>query len=203
MRARPPPRKLRPVPPVRYVAGACDALPGPTVMFASPRTVLREKCSSILTTTSSLHRDAVLRRNLVGPGALEEDSAVEAERSGLWVDRLDRAERTVIPQRWWCGLPCRARCVRGQGSPRRRRRPGPRSARGRDDEDVGSRSGGREKPERCQLAAFSRTCTPQAEPRPITCARPTFAPSIWRSPASPRRWWQTSQMFAMPVAAIG
>jgi hypothetical protein len=46
-------------------------------------------------------------------------------------------------------------------------------------------------------------CTPQAEPRPMTWARPTFAPSIWRSPASPRRWWQTSQMLAMPVAAIG
>ena len=27
-------------------------------------------------------------------------------------------------------------------------------------------------------AAFSRMWTPQAEPRPITCARPTFAPSI-------------------------
>jgi hypothetical protein len=45
--------------------------------------------------------------------------------------------------------------------------------------------------------------TPQAEPRPITWARPTLAPSIWRSPASPRRWWQTSQMLAMPVAEIG
>ena len=45
--------------------------------------------------------------------------------------------------------------------------------------------------------------TPQAEPRPITWARPTLAPSIWRSPASPRRWWHTSQMLAMPVAAIG
>ena len=40
--------------------------------------------------------------------------------------------------------------------------------------------------------------TPQAEPRPITWARPTLAPSIWRSPASPRRWWHTSQMLAMP-----
>ena len=49
----------------------------------------------------------------------------------------------------------------------------------------------------------SRMCTPQAEPRPMTWARPTLAPSIWRSPASPRRWWQTSQMLAMPVAAIG
>ena len=37
----------------------------------------------------------------------------------------------------------------------------------------------------------------------MTWARPTLAPSIWRSPASPRRWWQTSQMLAMPVAAIG
>ncbi len=27
-------------------------------------------------------------------------------------------------------------------------------------------------------AAFSRMCTPQAEPRPITCARPSRAPSI-------------------------
>ena len=52
-------------------------------------------------------------------------------------------------------------------------------------------------------ADFSRMWTPQAEPRPMTWARPTLAPSIWRSPASPRRWWQTSQMLAMPVAAIG
>ena len=37
----------------------------------------------------------------------------------------------------------------------------------------------------------------------MTWARPTLAPSIWRSPASPRRWWQTSQMLAMPVAEIG
>ena len=37
----------------------------------------------------------------------------------------------------------------------------------------------------------------------MTWARPTLAPSIWRSPASPRRWWQTSQMLAMPVAAMG
>ena len=37
----------------------------------------------------------------------------------------------------------------------------------------------------------------------MTCASPTRAFSIWRSPASPRRWWQISQMFAMPVAAIG
>src|SRR5436305_891492 len=56
---------------------------------------------------------------------------------------------------------------------------------------------------RRQTAAFSRMWTPQAEPRPITWARPTLALSIWRSPASPRRWWQTSQMLAMPVAAIG
>ena len=54
-----------------------------------------------------------------------------------------------------------------------------------------------------QAADFSRMWTPQAEPRPMTWARPTLAPSIWRSPASPRRWWQTSQMLAMPVAAIG
>jgi len=37
----------------------------------------------------------------------------------------------------------------------------------------------------------------------MTWARPTVAPSIWRSPASPRRWVATSQMLAMPVAAIG
>ena len=37
----------------------------------------------------------------------------------------------------------------------------------------------------------------------MTWARPTVAPSIWRSPASPRRWWQTSQTLAMPVAEIG
>ena len=36
-------------------------------------------------------------------------------------------------------------------------------------------------------AAFSRMCTPHAEPRPITWARPTLAPFTWRSPASPRR----------------
>ena len=52
-------------------------------------------------------------------------------------------------------------------------------------------------------AERSRMWTPQAEPRPMTWARPTLAPSIWRSPASPRRWWQISQMLAMPVAAIG
>ena len=38
-----------------------------------------------------------------------------------------------------------------------------------------------------QAADFSRMWMPQAEPRPMTWARPTFAPSIWRSPASPRR----------------
>src|SRR5205823_5081179 len=32
-----------------------------------------------------------------------------------------------------------------------------------------------------QAAAFSRMCTPQAEPSPMTWARPTRAPSIWRS----------------------
>ena len=41
-------------------------------------------------------------------------------------------------------------------------------------------------------AAFSRMCTPHAEPRPITWARPTLAPFTWRSPASPRRWVATS-----------
>src|SRR5690606_26439816 len=54
-----------------------------------------------------------------------------------------------------------------------------------------------------QAATFSRMCTPQAEPRPITWARPTLAPSIWRSPASPRRWVAISQTLAMPVAAMG
>ena len=54
-----------------------------------------------------------------------------------------------------------------------------------------------------QAADFSRTWMPHAEPRPMTWARPSLAPSIWRSPASPRRWWQTSQMLAMPVAEIG
>ncbi len=43
-----------------------------------------------------------------------------------------------------------------------------------------------------QEAAVSRTCTAQAEPRPMTWVRPTWAPSIWRSPASPRRWVATS-----------
>ena len=37
----------------------------------------------------------------------------------------------------------------------------------------------------------------------MTWVRPTLAPSIWRSPASPRRWVATSQTLAMPVAAIG
>ena len=54
-----------------------------------------------------------------------------------------------------------------------------------------------------QAAAASRMWTPQADPSPMTWARPTLAPSIWRSLASPRRWWQTSQMLAIPVAAMG
>ena len=29
-----------------------------------------------------------------------------------------------------------------------------------------------------QSADFSRMCTPHAEPKPMTCARPTLAPSI-------------------------
>ena len=37
----------------------------------------------------------------------------------------------------------------------------------------------------------------------MTWASPTRAPSIWRSPASPRRWWQISHTLAMPVAAMG
>ncbi len=41
-------------------------------------------------------------------------------------------------------------------------------------------------------AAFSRMCTPHAEPRPITWARPTLARFTWRSPASPRRCVATS-----------
>jgi len=43
---------------------------------------------------------------------------------------------------------------------------------------------------------------PQAEPSPMTWARPTVAPSIWRSPASPAGG-RHLQMLAMPVAAIG
>ncbi len=43
-----------------------------------------------------------------------------------------------------------------------------------------------------QAAARSRMWTAQAEPRPITWVRPTRAPSICRSPASPRRWVATS-----------
>lgn len=35
---------------------------------------------------------------------------------------------------------------------------------------------------------FSSTWMPHADPSPMTWARPTLAPSIWRSPASPRRW---------------
>ena len=56
---------------------------------------------------------------------------------------------------------------------------------------------------RTQAADFSKMCTPHAEPSPMTWARPTLAPSIWRSPASPRRCVATSQMLAIPVAAIG
>ena len=41
-------------------------------------------------------------------------------------------------------------------------------------------------------AARSSTCTAHAEPSPMTCVRPTLAPSTWRSPASPRRWVATS-----------
>jgi len=52
-------------------------------------------------------------------------------------------------------------------------------------------------------ADLSRMCTPHAEPSPMTWARPTFAFWIWRSPASPRRWWQISQTLAIPVAAMG
>ena len=49
-----------------------------------------------------------------------------------------------------------------------------------------------------------RGCAPRTPSRARSRARDRrVAPSIWRSPASPRRWWQTSQMFAMPVAAIG
>jgi hypothetical protein len=33
--------------------------------------------------------------------------------------------------------------------------------------------------------------------------KPILAPSIWRSPHSLRTCWQTSQMLAIPVAAIG
>jgi hypothetical protein len=43
-----------------------------------------------------------------------------------------------------------------------------------------------------QAADFSRMCTAQALPRPMTWVRPTLAPSICRSPASPRRWVATS-----------
>ena len=40
--------------------------------------------------------------------------------------------------------------------------------------------------------AFSRMWMPQALPKPITWVRPMRAPSTWRSPASPRRWVETS-----------
>ena len=43
-----------------------------------------------------------------------------------------------------------------------------------------------------QTVAFSSTCTAQAEPSPMTWVSPTVAPSIWRSPASPRRCVATS-----------
>src|SRR5262249_10390539 len=43
----------------------------------------------------------------------------------------------------------------------------------------------------------------QAEPRPITWARPTFAPSTCRAPALPRRCCVTSKMLATPVAPSG
>src|SRR5207248_1403056 len=54
-----------------------------------------------------------------------------------------------------------------------------------------------------QTAAFSRIWMAQAEPRPITCVRPTLAPSTWRAPASPRRWVVTSKRLATPVAPSG
>jgi hypothetical protein len=54
-----------------------------------------------------------------------------------------------------------------------------------------------------RVADFSRMWTPHAEPSPITWARPTFAPSIWRGPPSSRRCWQISQTLAMPVAEMG
>ena len=41
-------------------------------------------------------------------------------------------------------------------------------------------------------AARSRMWMAQTDPSPMTWVRPTFAPSIWRSPASPRRWVTTS-----------
>ena len=43
-----------------------------------------------------------------------------------------------------------------------------------------------------QRLFFSRMLIVQAEPRPMTWARPTLAPSTCRAPASPRRWQATS-----------
>ena len=54
-----------------------------------------------------------------------------------------------------------------------------------------------------RAAERSSTWTTQAEPRPMTWVRPTLAPSIWRSPASPRRWVVTSNRLATPVAPSG
>src|SRR5207237_3681130 len=47
---------------------------------------------------------------------------------------------------------------------------------------------------------FFRMLIVQAEPRPITWASPTFEPSTWRPPASPRRRHTISTMFATPAA---
>ena len=52
-------------------------------------------------------------------------------------------------------------------------------------------------------AAFSRMWMPQDEPRPMTWAMPTLAPSIWRSPASPRSCVVISNTPAAPVMPIG
>jgi hypothetical protein len=48
-----------------------------------------------------------------------------------------------------------------------------------------------------------RMLTVQAEPRPITCARPSRAPGTCRSPACSRRWSVSSKRFAIPVAPSG
>src|SRR5207245_7096337 len=50
---------------------------------------------------------------------------------------------------------------------------------------------------------FLRIWIVQAEPRPMTWARPTFASLTWRWPASPRRCQTTSTPLATPVAPSG
>ena len=89
----------------------------------------------------------------------------------------------------------RMRPVMAAGSPARSttRTPASRAVAGAGRSWVRDWDGPRPAPTSpVQEAARSSTCTAQAEPRPMTWVSPTRAPSIWRSPASPRRWVATS-----------